>query len=168
MMVAIKSIFLILLLMMSHGNHRRLQIRTWLFFCSCWFPRLKKVIEKILIMQMKLKRCAWVCSCCSTQQKEKILFCIQKGSSDSAKRSLRYLRNEWSLYISFTVSQLFVRPPQTTILPFCISFSWRWSWSLSPVQWHESWSLVLQALCLSDLIPWIYLSFHCIIIRDLI
>ena len=24
-------------------------------------------------------------------------------------------------------SQLFVRPPQTTILPFCISFSWGWS-----------------------------------------
>ena len=27
-------------------------------------------------------------------------------------------------------SQLFVRPPQTAILPFCISFSWGWSWSL--------------------------------------
>ena len=25
-------------------------------------------------------------------------------------------------------SQLFVRPPQTTILPFWISFSWGWSW----------------------------------------
>src|SRR5574342_687708 len=24
-------------------------------------------------------------------------------------------------------SQVFVRPPQTTILPFCISFSWGWS-----------------------------------------
>ena len=23
-------------------------------------------------------------------------------------------------------SQIFVRPPQTAILPFCISFSWRW------------------------------------------
>ena len=30
-------------------------------------------------------------------------------------------------------SQLFVRPCQTTILPFCISFSLGWSWSLSPV-----------------------------------
>ena len=27
-------------------------------------------------------------------------------------------------------SQLFVRPPQTAILLFCISFSWGWSWSL--------------------------------------
>ena len=27
-------------------------------------------------------------------------------------------------------SQLFLRPTQTTILPFCISFSWGWSWSL--------------------------------------
>ena len=55
-------------------------------------------------------------------------------------------------------SQLFVRPPQTAILLFCISFPWGWSWSLSPVQCHESPSIVLQALCLSDLIPWIYLS----------
>ena len=31
-------------------------------------------------------------------------------------------------------SQLFVRPPQTAILLFCISFSWGWSCSLSPVQ----------------------------------
>ena len=39
-------------------------------------------------------------------------------------------------------SQLFVRPPQTTILPFCISFSWGWSWSLPPVQCHEPLSIV--------------------------
>ena len=55
-------------------------------------------------------------------------------------------------------SQLFVRPLQTTILPFCTSFSWGWSWSLSPVQCHEPLSIVLQALSLSDLIPWIYFS----------
>ena len=53
-------------------------------------------------------------------------------------------------------SQLFVRPPQRpTILPFCISFSW----SLPPVQCHEPLSVVLQALCLSDLydlsVPWL-------------
>ena len=51
------------------------------------------------------------------------------------------------------ISQLFVRPPQTTILPFCISFSWGCSWSLPPVQCHEPLSIVLQALCLSDLFP---------------
>ena len=34
-------------------------------------------------------------------------------------------------------AQLFLRPPQTTILPFCISFSWGWSCFLSPVQCHE-------------------------------
>ena len=48
---------------------------------------------------------------------------------------------------------LFVSPPQTTILPFCISFPWGWYWSLSPVQCHEPPSIVHQALCLSDLIP---------------
>jgi len=55
-------------------------------------------------------------------------------------------------------SQLFVRPPQTTIVPFSTSFSWGWSWPLPPVQCHEPTSIVLQALYLSDLIPWIYLS----------
>ena len=56
-------------------------------------------------------------------------------------------------------SQLFVRPPQTAILPFCISFSRGWSWSLPPVQCHKSPSIALQALCLSDVIPWIYLYY---------
>ena len=50
-------------------------------------------------------------------------------------------------------SQLFVRPPQTTILLFCISFPWGWSGSLSLIQCHEPPSLVHQALCLSDLVP---------------
>ena len=39
---------------------------------------------------------------------------------------------------------------------FWISFSWQ-SWSLPPVQCHKPPSIVLQALCLSNLIPWIYL-----------
>ena len=47
-------------------------------------------------------------------------------------------------------SQLFIRPPQTTFLPFCISFSWEWSWSLPPVQCHEPLSMVLQALIRSS------------------
>ena len=37
----------------------------------------------------------------------------------------------FSLLLVF--SQLLVRPPQTTFLPFCFSFSWGWSWSLPPV-----------------------------------
>ena len=61
------------------------------------------------------------------------------------------------LFLHF-FSQLFLRPPQTTILPICISFSWGWPWSLTPVQCYESPSIFLQALCLSDLIPWIHLS----------
>ena len=64
-------------------------------------------------------------------------------------------------------SQLFVRPPQTTILPFYISFSWGWSWSLPPEQCHEPLSIVLQALCQIQSLESIS-HFHCIIIRDLI
>ena len=44
------------------------------------------------------------------------------------------------VYLSFSplplaslFSQLFVRPPQITILPFWISFSWGWFWKLPPV-----------------------------------
>ena len=53
-------------------------------------------------------------------------------------------------------SQLFVRSPQTAILAFYISFSW--GWSLITASCTMSWTIVLQTLCLSDLIPWIYLS----------
>ena len=54
-------------------------------------------------------------------------------------------------------SQLFVRPPWTAILLFWISFSWGWSWSLPPVQCHET-SIHSSSGTLSDLIPWICLS----------
>ena len=55
--------------------------------------------------------------------------------------------------------QLSVMPPQTTTLPSCISFPWRWFWSLHPVWCYKLPSTVLWVLRLSDLIPWIYLSF---------
>ena len=55
------------------------------------------------------------------------------------------------LLLAFFFSQLFGSPPQTIILLFCISFSWGWSWSLSPVQCHESPSIVHQALRSSPL-----------------
>ena len=50
-------------------------------------------------------------------------------------------------------SQLLVRSPQTALLLFSISFSWGWSWFLSPVQCHEPPPIVHQALCLSGLVP---------------
>ena len=55
-------------------------------------------------------------------------------------------------------SELYVKPPQTTILPFCISLSSGWFWLLLPKQFYKTPSIVLQALCLSDLIRWIYTS----------
>ena len=57
------------------------------------------------------------------------------------------------LLFASLLSQLFVRPSQTAILLFCISFPWGWSWSLSPLQCPEPPSVVHQALCLSDLVP---------------
>ena len=43
-------------------------------------------------------------------------------------------------------------------LPSCISSSLGWFWSLPPVQCYIPPSIVFQALCLPDLIPWIYPS----------
>ena len=55
-------------------------------------------------------------------------------------------------------SQPLLRPPQTTILPFGISFSCEWSWSVPLIQCHKPPAIVLQALSISYLILWIYLS----------
>ena len=60
-------------------------------------------------------------------------LCIQMGIS-------------FLFFFAFFFSSLFLRPPQTTMLPFCISFSWKWSWSLPLVQCHEPLFIVLQAL----------------------
>ena len=46
----------------------------------------------------------------------------------------------------------------SSILRSCISFSWGWSWSLPPVWCHEPPTIVVQALCLSDLTRWVCLS----------
>ena len=54
--------------------------------------------------------------------------------------------------------QQFVSPPHTTTLLSCISFSLEWFWSPPPVQCYVSPSIVLQALYLSDLTSWIYVT----------
>ena len=104
-----------------------------------------------------------------------LLYCLSLGLLISLHWSLRkafvsLLAILWNsafkwIYLSFSplplasfFSQLFLRPHQIAILPFCLSFSWGWSWSLCLVQCHEPLSIVLQALGLSNLTPWIYLS----------
>ena len=69
-----------------------------------------------------------------------------------------YIFSFFLCFLLLFFSQLFVRPSQTTILPSWISFSLVWFWVLPPVHCYELLSIVLQALCLPDLIPWIYLS----------
>ena len=61
------------------------------------------------------------------------------------------------LFMSFLFSAI-CKASSGKHFAFCISFSWRWSWSLPYLQCQEPSSIVLQALCLSDLFPWIYLS----------
>ena len=95
-----------------------------------------------------------------------ILFFSSISLNWSIRKSFLFLyANPWNstfrwVYLFFSplfslpfFPQLFVRPSQTVILLFCISFSWGWSWFLSPVQCREPPSIVHQALCLSDLVP---------------
>ena len=69
-------------------------------------------------------------------------------------------------------SQLFVRPPQTTILTFYISLSWRWFWSLPPVQYWKKvkslsrvwlfatpWTVAYRILHPWDFLEWVAISF---------
>ena len=98
--------------------------------------------------------------------KRSLAFPILLFSSTSLHWSLRkafrsLLAILWNsalkwVYLSFSpllfTSLLFsaiCKSPHTTILPFCIYFSWGWPWSLPPEQCHEPLSIVLQALCLS-------------------
>ena len=54
--------------------------------------------------------------------------------------------------------QLFVKPPQITSLPSCFSFSLGWFCLMPSVQYYWTLSIVLQAHCYLDLIPWVYSS----------
>ena len=74
-------------------------------------------------------------------------LCIQMGIS--------FL---FSIAFPFSYFTAICKASSDNHLPFCISFSRGWTWSLPPVQCHEPLSIVLQALCLSHLIPWIYFS----------
>ena len=74
-------------------------------------------------------------------------LCIQMGIS-----FLLYFAFSFSLFTAIC------KASSDSHLPFWISFSWGWFLSWPPLECHEPPSIVLQALCLSDLIPWIYLS----------
>ena len=63
------------------------------------------------------------------------------------------------LLLASLLSSAIYKPLQTTILPSCISFSWEWFRLPPSVQCYGPPSIVLQALCLLDLIPWILLSY---------
>ena len=81
---------------------------------------------------------------------------LPKAHSTSPCYSLElYIQMGMSFLFSFafhfsSFQQLFVRPPQTPILPFWISFSWGWSCFLSPVRCQEAPSIVHQALSIKS------------------
>ena len=58
-----------------------------------------------------------------------------------------------SLLFTSLLSSAICKPPQTTTLLSCISFSLGWLWWLPPVQCYDHLSMVLQALSVSDVIP---------------
>ena len=72
---------------------------------------------------------------------------------DKGGKNIEWSKDILRCFLLLFFSQLFVRPPQTAILLFCISFPCGWSWFLSAVQCLEPPSIVHQALYPSDLLP---------------
>ena len=60
------------------------------------------------------------------------------------------------LYLLFFI--IICKASSNNHFAFFTSFSWGWSWSPPPVQCHKLPFIVLQALYISSLIPWMYLS----------
>ena len=56
-------------------------------------------------------------------------------------------------FASLLFSAICEASPDNHFAFFAFFFSWGWSWSLPPIQCHEPTSIVLLALCLSDLGP---------------
>ena len=72
--------------------------------------------------------------------------------------SIGYIFPFLTYFLLLFFPQLSVKPSQTTTLLSCISFSLGWFLSVTPVHCYEPLSIILQALCLLYLIPWIYSS----------
>ena len=134
------------------------------FFCVLLFLICSASVRALLFLSFILLIFAWNVTLISLIfLKRSQLFPILLFSSISLHWSLKMAflslhaivwNSEFrKVYLSFLLcllllffSQLFVRPPQTTVLPFCISFSWGWSWSLAPVKCHKLLSIILQVL----------------------
>ena len=124
------------------------------FFCV-FLPPLLNIFCFCQVHTISVLYCAHLCMKCplgvSNFLKRSLVFPILLFSSISFHCSLRkaflyHFALLWSstlrwIYLSFSpfpfatlLFSLFVRPPQTVILPFCISFPWGWFWSPPPVQ----------------------------------
>ena len=112
-------------------------------FCFCYAHPILYFIEPIFAWNVPLVSLIFL--------KKSLVFPILLFSSISLHWSLRktllffgmlhsngYIFPYLLCFSCLFFSQLFVRPPQTDILLFCISSPWGWSWSLSPVQWHQN------------------------------
>ena len=143
---------------------------------SCYFLISSASVRSILFLSFIVPIFAWNVPLISLIfLKRSLVFPILLSSSISLHWSLReaflsLLSILWNsafrwVYLSFSplpfASLLFsaiCKVPSDSHFAFLHFFSWQWFWSLSPVHCHEPLFIVLQALCLSDLIPWIYLS----------
>ena len=129
---------------------------------SCEKKRSKK-------QRRKEKICPSECRVPKDSKKRSLVFSILFFSSISLHWSLKaflsLLAILWNsafrcLHLSFSpllfTSFLFTaicKASPDSLFVFLHFFPWGWSWSLSPVQYHEPPSIVHQALYLSDLVP---------------
>ena len=72
--------------------------------------------------------------------------------------AFRWLYHSFSPLPFSSLFSVICKASSDSRLPCWISSSQEWFWSLPPVQCYRPPSIVLQAITLSDLISWIYLS----------
>ena len=140
---------------------------SFLYSCSVYSCHLFLIssasVRSLLFLSFNVPIFAWIVPLIFLFfLKRSLIFPILLFSSISLHFSLKAFLSRlvfhWNstfscVYLSFSLClsllffpQLFVRSPQTTILPFCISFSWAWFWSLPPVQCYEPLSIFFQTL----------------------
>ena len=71
---------------------------------------------------------------------ESLLVCLASGTLHLAECTFSFL----SCFLLLLFPQLFVKLPQATTLPSCISFSFGWFCSLSPIKYHKPLSIILR------------------------
>ena len=96
---------------------------------SSFFEEIFKKPRDFLKRSLVLPSCCFPLFVCSLRKASLLL----SGTVDFIWYTFPFL----PCFLLFFFPRLFVKPPQTTILPSCISFPLGWFWSLPPIKCYK-------------------------------